>query len=104
MKNSWRPTVSLTAILIVVLAILSFNNLAAAIEPPTPSVSAGGATLRLSPARQRVGVGDDFYVDVMIDNAVGLGGFEVTLTYNPAFVRATGATLGSFLRSCRCQT
>src|SRR5438128_2491657 len=51
------------------------------------------------PASRTVTAGETFTLDVGISGITNLGAFEFTLTYNPAIVTATAATLGPFLGS-----
>lgn len=55
--------------------------------------------LRIEPASTQAAVGETLTLQVMIDEAVDLGGFEFRLDYDPAVLRADDATLGPFLGS-----
>jgi len=60
---------------------------------------AGWPTVRIDPPERYVNENAPFTFNVVIDNASDLGGFEFDLTYGPACVTATDATMGSFLGS-----
>ena len=71
---------------------------------PTPTpipVSGGETTLGFSPAAATLPLGASapVTVNVVITNAVDLGGFEFTLRYDPQIVHVTGVRLGDFLGS-----
>ncbi|MBM4432304.1 MAG: hypothetical protein FJ026_18445, partial [Chloroflexi bacterium] len=55
--------------------------------------------IRIDPASSNVVLSDVFTVDVAIDAAVDLGGFEFVLHFDPTILQAQGATLGPFLGS-----
>ncbi|HID87784.1 MAG TPA: hypothetical protein EYP55_10480, partial [Anaerolineae bacterium] len=55
--------------------------------------------LRIEPTSTQAAVGETLTLQVMIDEAVDLGGFEFRLDYDPAVLRADDATLGPFLGS-----
>ncbi|MFQ6058289.1 MAG: cohesin domain-containing protein [Anaerolineae bacterium] len=55
--------------------------------------------LRIEPPSTQAVVGQSLTLQVMIDEAVDLSGFEFHLTYDPAVLRAEGAALGPFLGS-----
>ena len=55
--------------------------------------------IRFSPSSTTVDPAATFVLDVIVDNVVDLGGFEFTVSFNPAVVQVQGVTLGSFLGS-----
>jgi hypothetical protein len=55
--------------------------------------------IRFSPSSSMVDPGATFVVDVVVDNVVDLGGYDFTVTFNPAVVHVQNVTLGSFLGS-----
>jgi hypothetical protein len=72
--------------------------------PAAPAWFRAGAALadpviRISPSSSLAQPGDVFVVDVVVDNAVDLFGFDVTVAFNPAVVHVQNVTLGSFLGS-----
>ena len=56
-------------------------------------------TVRVNPAASSVELGAVFTIDIVIDGAEDLGGFEFDLTYDPAIVQVTDVSLGPFLGS-----
>lgn len=60
----------------------------------------GNLVVRISPEQsQRVNVGDNFTISVLVDNAVGVAAVEVVFTYDPTILNATNILEGPFLRS-----
>jgi hypothetical protein len=56
-------------------------------------------TIRFDPSSSTVSTGATLGVNIVVDNAADLGGFEFTMTFDPAVVTAVTVTLGSFLGS-----
>jgi hypothetical protein len=56
-------------------------------------------TVKVEPPEKDVWQGSTFTFDVVVEDAVDLGGFEFELTYNSTCVEAIDATLGPFLGS-----
>jgi hypothetical protein len=59
----------------------------------------GGAVVSVLPGHQPVAAGDPFTITVNVTDATNLGGFDLTLQYDPTVVEATTATVGPFLGS-----
>ena len=55
--------------------------------------------LWIEPASTQAEVGESLTLQVMIDEAVDLGGFEFRLAYDPAVLQSDGAAMGPFLGS-----
>lgn len=55
--------------------------------------------IRLSPSSSTVDPGATFVIDVVVDNVVDLGGYDFTVTFNPAVVHVQNLALGPFLGS-----
>jgi hypothetical protein len=53
--------------------------------------------LRIDPASSSVAPGADFTLQVAVDHVTNLGGFQFTLDWNPAILRADGMALGGFV-------
>ena len=64
---------------------------------PGPSPTPGGTLVRVDPSSQTVPVGDNFSVDIRIQNVENLGSYEWLLTFDPAVVEFVGVSNGSFL-------
>jgi len=88
--------VGLTLVAVVVL-------LGVAVQPGVTLVSAGLAApaanpvLRVDPSVMEVGVGDKFFVDVMVDNASNMGAGEFDLTFSNSNLTANSEADGGFL-------
>lgn len=53
--------------------------------------------IRFDPPASSVAPGAVFAVNVLVDNVTDLGGYEFTVTFNPAVVHVQNVTLGPFL-------
>ena len=89
--RSMSMVVSLAALLLAtgVHAAPATVARAAAVDP----------VIRFSPSSTTVDPAATFVLDVVVDNVVDLGGFEFTVSFNPAVVQVQGVTPGSFLGS-----
>ena len=67
-----------------------------ALEPQESDVT---PRIHLESSSDAVGIGDSVTVNVVADGAAGIGGFELTLTYDPKVFRARTVTLGDCLTS-----
>jgi len=82
------------------LLVTAAAHAAPAALPGLPQAAAlAGSLIRFSPSASTEAPGATFVVDVVVDNAVDLGAFEFTLTFNPTVVSLQSATLGGFLSS-----
>jgi len=63
----------------------------------TPTTPTGGPTIRFEPASQTVSPGADVVLQVYAEDLSNLGGFQFTLSVDPAILRIDGMALGSFL-------
>jgi hypothetical protein len=68
-------------------------------ERPATVLPASAAAIALEPAYPGVQAGQTFSVDVLLDGAQGLGGFEFELGYDPDVARVEGVALGDSLGS-----
>jgi hypothetical protein len=59
----------------------------------------GLSTLRLTPEKRHVWPGETFAVDLAVEDAQDLAGFEAVLHYDPQVLRFDGLALGDFLTS-----
>ena len=67
---------------------------------PTGTPPLGTARVRLVPSLKRASLSaGTFTVDITVEGVTNLGGFQTELTYDPAVVNVTAATLGAFLGS-----
>jgi hypothetical protein len=89
----------------LLLALITFN-FPAPLDRSTASAPAEAQdaaqqdlTVRIDPAESVVEVGEPFTVAVMVDNAMGLGGFQFDMVFSPSIVRVDEVTLGGFLGS-----
>ncbi len=64
--------------------------------PPAPAIP--GQAL-LSPAQSSVAVGDEFSVDVRIEDALDVSRVTLNLTYDPSYLQFVDSTAGSFMTS-----
>jgi hypothetical protein len=80
---------------IIFLTIL----LAVAIGVPNAAAAPSDPTVRVEPARLDVRPGEDFEVQVMIDDVEDLGGFELNIAYDPSVIELKDAAVGDFLGS-----
>ena len=64
---------------------------------PGPSPTPGGTLVRVDLSSQTVPVGDNFSVDIRIENVTNLGSYEWLLTFDPAVVEFVSVFNGSFL-------
>ena len=60
---------------------------------------APGTRIRLEPADLLVDLNETFVVQVMIEAAADLGGFQFDLTYDPSILQVQEAVVGDFLES-----
>ncbi|MDD2823087.1 MAG: cohesin domain-containing protein [Candidatus Daviesbacteria bacterium] len=65
----------------------------------TPTPNPYAANTRLDPASTTISVNQNFTVNLMVTNAINLGGFDSTISFNPANVEFVSASLGSLLNS-----
>lgn len=73
--------------------------IAAAIGIPTVGAAPPDPTVRVEPSTLQVRPGEDFEVQVVIDDVEDLGGFELTIAYNPSVIDLQDASTGDFLGS-----
>ena len=66
---------------------------------PEVSASTPGTRVRIKPADLAVELNETFVVQVVIEEANDLGGFQFDLTYDPSIVQVTEPALGDFLGS-----
>jgi Cohesin domain len=66
---------------------------------PGPSPTPGGTLVRVDPSSQTVSIGDNFGVDIRIENVENLGSYEWLLTFDPAVLDYVSVSNGSFLGS-----
>ncbi len=106
MKQRVQKFRSLLGSALAVLLLVVWYATGPAVVTPGVAEAGSGANsptvapiLGLYPAAQTVYLGIPFTVDVVIDNADRLGGFEFTLDYDPAVLQANTAVLGPFLGS-----
>ena len=66
---------------------------------PTLTPTPGPITVRIAPASQQAPMGQQFVVNVAIDNVVNLGAFQFTLNFNPGVLRYVSTEMGPFLTS-----
>ena len=66
---------------------------------PTPTPPPPPTKVRLDPVAQIVSVGDQFTVDVRVDDVLYLGAYEFTLAFDPATVAFVDVANGGFLES-----
>lgn len=64
---------------------------------PTPTPDPSAANTRVDPASTTVAVGQNFTVNLVVDNAINLAGFQAKVSFNPNTLSFVSATLGSFL-------
>jgi photosystem II stability/assembly factor-like uncharacterized protein len=57
---------------------------------PAPTASAGEAAVFVSPPDAVVGIGETTTVDIRVDGAADLYGFEISMSFDPSKVRAVG--------------
>ena len=76
-----------------------YGTRASAISQVEPRPLMAPAALRVEPASSTVMPGETFTVAVEIEGAVNLGGFQWTLSFDPAVVQVQEVTLGGFLAS-----
>jgi protocatechuate 3,4-dioxygenase beta subunit len=70
-----------------------------AFESATLPEALASASLSLLPAARQAAPGEVITQTVRLADAVNVGAFQTTLTYNPAVVQVEGVTLGAFLGS-----
>ena len=66
---------------------------------PTYTPTPGPLTVRVAPVWQEASVGIPFKVDIVVDNVVNLGAYELSLSFNSTILRYAGAANGPFLGS-----
>ncbi len=66
---------------------------------PTYTPTPGPVMVRVVPASQEASVGIPFTVDVVIENVVNLGAYELVLGFDPAVIQYLSAQPGPFLGS-----
>jgi len=66
---------------------------------PGPSPTPGGTLVRVDPSSQTVSVGDNFSLNIRIENVENLGSYEWLLTFDPAVSGFVSVSNGSFLGS-----
>jgi hypothetical protein len=84
------------------MALLVTTGVQAAPLAPAqlPEVEAlANPAIRFDPSSSTVPPGATFAVNVAVDNAADLGGFQFTMTFDPAVVKVQNVALGSFLGS-----
>lgn len=65
---------------------------------------ASAATVRLEPPSQSVPVdGGEFSVDIVVEDAVGVGAFEFRLSFDPGIIRYVGVERGPFMDGAGAQ-
>ena len=88
------------ALFLVALLVTSAAYAAPTALVGLPEVAAQVSPLiRFSPPSSTVAAGVTFVVDVVVDNAVDLGAFEFTLSFDPAVVSLQSAALDGWLSS-----
>jgi hypothetical protein len=65
----------------------------------TPTTAPGPVTVRVDPPWQQAPIGQQFTVNVAIDNVVNLGAFEFTLNFDPLVLQYVSTAVGPFLGS-----
>jgi hypothetical protein len=96
-RDLGRVSVALCLIALLVTTGVHAAPLAPAWWPEVVAVAA--SAIRFDPSSSTVEPGAIFVVDVVVDNVVDLGGFDFTVTFDPAVVHVQSVTLGSFLGS-----
>jgi subtilisin family serine protease len=76
-----------------------YGTAVSAISQVEPRLPMGLASVRLEPDNSMVAPGETFTVEVEIEGAVDLGGFQLALNFASAVVRVDNVTLGEFLGS-----
>jgi hypothetical protein len=66
---------------------------------PDPCLSGSGADVCVKPASLNVSAGDGFSVDIVADDVSNLGGYALTLTFDPTVIAYNSVTNGPFLGS-----
>ncbi len=66
---------------------------------PTRTPTPGPVLVRIDPVWKRAPLGQEFTVDVVVENVVNLGAYELTLGFDPAILRYVSIKNGSFLGS-----
>jgi hypothetical protein len=66
---------------------------------PTDTATPGPLTVRVDPSFQAANIGVPFTVDIVVDNVVNLGAYELTLEFDPAVLEYVGVQNGPFLGS-----
>jgi len=66
---------------------------------PTYTPTPGPVTVRVAPVSQEASLGIPFTVDIVVDNVVNLGAYELTLGFDPAILQYVDVENGSFLGS-----
>jgi hypothetical protein len=96
-----RSPPSIVAGLCLVVLLFASGIRAAPLDPAQPAgaVVLADPTIRLDPSSSTVPVGATFVVNVAVDDVLDLGGFEFTMTFDPAVVKVQNVALGPFLSS-----
>ena len=68
-------------------------------RPLTLATGGGNVTVRIEPATSSVSPGDDFTINVMIDDVVDLGAYEFHMDFDPSIVHVVSVEDGGFLGS-----
>jgi hypothetical protein len=108
------PTITSTPTITLTPTITSTPTITPTRTPTSsPTPAPGPLTLRVSPAAQTIGTGVLTSIQIMVDNAVNLGAFQVTLSFDGALVAYQSGPppltptpapfLGSTGRSPACQ-
>ncbi len=82
---------------LIAIGLLALTVASAGI--PKLGAAASGARVRIEPADSAASLGESFVVQVVIEEANDLGGFQFDLVYDPSVVQVTQALLGGFLES-----
>jgi hypothetical protein len=76
-----------------VAAVASRQGATCLADKAMPGIGAGRVDFAVTPQADTITVGQAFNVDVTLENTAGLGGFGLTLTFDPARLRTVGVTL-----------
>jgi hypothetical protein len=96
-KRSLHSRVASWLITLLVAACVYAVPVARAWLPGLAAVA--GPVIRFEPLSSTVQPGAVFVVNVVVDNVADLGGYDLTVSFNPAVVHVQTVTLGSFLGS-----
>ena len=88
------PTMTLTPSITPTPSVTPTRTPTPTATPPPPPTK-----VRVDPVVQSVSVGDQFTVDVRVDDVVNLGAYQFRLAFDPAAVAFVGVTNGAFLGS-----